>query len=213
VVTVAPFISQLTKDILFENLSEEVRLTLDDNNDFFLWKEANAGRVQLNASKRPALSVSFDMAWQQRSSGNRYNSASGHALLVGKHTRRPLALCIKSKFCNVCKAWSKKEDTANFLDVVPPHHCQKNHEGSSGSMEPASCLEMVVDLHENTHCDVVRICCDDDASTRSLLKWTNADHMKNNNSTEPPQVPISKGKNKGKLQLRPDRGRLPPNVL
>ena len=36
--------------------------------------------------------------------------------------------------------------------------------------------------------------------------------MSNNNTTELPKVPISKGKNKGKLQDRPDKGRLPAHI-
>jgi hypothetical protein len=52
------------------------------------------------------------------------------------------------------------------------------------------------------------VCIDDDASTRSMLKWSNDDYMKNNYTTTIPQVPITKGKNKGELQERRDRGRL-----
>jgi hypothetical protein len=211
---ISPSIQQLTDAILDENLREEVRLTLQaleayDDNDFYLRGEAMAGRVQLNTTKRPSLSVSFDMAWQQRNSGNRYASSSGHALLVGKFTRKPLMLCIKSKVCNYCKAWKKKHGD---LEDALEHDCRMNHDGSSGAMEPVACLEMVVFVHEKKHCDVVYICCDNNASTRSLLKWRNADYMNNTNTTEPPKVPISRGPNKGKLQVRPDKGRLPPTV-
>jgi hypothetical protein len=67
-------------------------------------------------------------------------------------------------------------------------------------------------MYRNYNCHVAMICADDDASTRSLLKWTNTDHMANNNTTEPPMVPITKGPNKGRMQVRPDRGRLPADV-
>jgi hypothetical protein len=67
-------------------------------------------------------------------------------------------------------------------------------------------------LYELRNVIVARICCDDDASTRSLLRWSNTDHMANNNSTTIPKVAITKGPNKGKLQNRPDKGRLPAAV-
>jgi hypothetical protein len=53
----------------------------------------------------------------------------------------------------------------------------------------------------------------DDASTRALLRWSNADFMKNNNTTEPPKVFVTRGPNKGvKMQPRPDKGKLPGDI-
>jgi hypothetical protein len=70
----------------------------------------------------------------------------------------------------------------------------------------------VVSMYQDRRVIVATICCDDDASTRSMLKWSNADHMKNNNTNRIPQIPISRGINAGKMQNRPDRGRLPAEV-
>ena len=53
---------------------------------------------------------------------------------------------------------------------------------------------------------------DDDASTRSALRWSNADYLKNNNTDKLPQVAITRGKNKGKMQDRPDKGNLDAEV-
>jgi hypothetical protein len=50
------------------------------------------------------------------------------------------------------------------------------------------------------------------ASTRAMCKWSNTDYMLNNNTKEVPTVPITKGPNAGKMQPRPDRGRLPRTV-
>jgi hypothetical protein len=52
---------------------------------------------------------------------------------------------------------------------------------------------------------------DDDASTRSLLRWSssNAEYMKNTNSTTAPMVPKTKGKNAGDLKKRDDKEKLP----
>jgi hypothetical protein len=80
-------------------------------------------------------------------------------------------------------------------------------------MEPEACLSMIIDLHDNANCVVFRICADDDASTRSLIRWSNADHMRNHGTTEVPKVFVSRGPNKGvKQQPRPDRGRLPGHI-
>jgi hypothetical protein len=59
---------------------------------------------------------------------------------------------------------------------------------------------------------VEMICADDDASTRSLLRWSNASHMTSNNTDQVPMVPITRGPNIGKLQARPDKGSLPGHI-
>jgi hypothetical protein len=208
---ISSYIHKLTDEILHENLVEEVKSSVEDPLDFRRWEAAQEeGSIPLNTMMYPKVKVSYDMAWQQRNSGNRYASPSGHALFVGGNTRKPLAYMIKSKICTYCKAWTKKNDIVN--DPIPARNCKKNHEGSSGSMEAITCLEMTVALFTEKQCCVLVICIDDDASTRSMLKWSNEDYMKNNNTTTPPRAPITKGKNKGKLQVRPDKGRLPAQI-
>jgi hypothetical protein len=195
-----------TQKILLDNLMEEVRLSMNDafdENDYKLWTSSLTDETVV-VTRHPKLSVSYDMAWQQRNSGHVYASPSGHAFLVGKHCRKPLCLVIKSKLCNYCSTYAKKNPGVD----IPLHDCVKNHTGSSSSMEPLGCLEMVEMMFLKWHCVVARICCDDDASTRSLVRWSNEDYMRNNNTTVVPKVPISKGPNKGKLQDRPDKGRL-----
>lgn len=205
---------KLTSEILQENLIKEVQLSHTacglDNSDFELWKQAIMnpdGSFGVLQSKYPKIDVSFDMGWQQRSSGKKYASPSGHALLVGARTRKAVAMLLKSKLCTFCISWAKKN-----AGPIPPHYCRKNHEGSSSAMEPQACLEMVVGLFVRRKCVVARICLDDDASTRSLLRWSNADWMKNNNVIEKPKVLVTKGKFVGELQDRPDKGMLPAEI-
>jgi hypothetical protein len=69
---------------------EEVKATIANSttlgdNDLHLWKQAMKGEIVLDESNYPELRVLFDIAWQQRSSGNRYNLQSGqmHSLLEG----------------------------------------------------------------------------------------------------------------------------------
>jgi hypothetical protein len=122
-------------------------------------------------------------------------------------------LNVKSKLCLVCFAWKKKHTDELELDMIPEHYCPKNHDSTSSSMEPLACLEMVTELYDKKYKVAVKdICIDDDASTRSLLRWSNADWMRNNNTNTVPTVPISKGKNKGQPQKRPDKGKLPGHI-
>jgi hypothetical protein len=180
---ISPYIHQLTDEILHDNLTEEVRLTVGDPIEFERWKQAQqAGALPLHASLYPKLQASFDMAWQQRNSGNRYNSLSGHALYVGGNSRLPISYILKSKLCCYCRAWTKKHDIT--IDPIPIHNCKKNWDLSSGAMEPKACLDMTVALFDTKQVCISVICIDDDASTRSMMKWSNADHMKNNNTSK-----------------------------
>jgi hypothetical protein len=87
---------------------------------------------------------------------------------------------------------------------APLHYCIKNHEGMSGvngGSSAQACLDMTVDLYDDKLCSISSICIDDDASTRSMMKWSNADWMKNNNTIELPQSAITRGPNKDKMQV------------
>ena len=81
------------------------------------------------------------MGWQKRSSGRRYDSHSGHAALVGKYTRKPIAVALLSKFCRVC---TKNTQT----DLQDDHDCIANFDSgnSSGSMEPTALVNLAHDL-------------------------------------------------------------------
>jgi hypothetical protein len=157
---ISPAIQQVTDEIILDNLVEEAQLTMEkanNGNGFRLWKQWMEHKdFALAQSNYPSIDVSFDMGWQQRSSGVRYNSQSGHALLVGGLSRKPICLAIKSKRCNFCITWkanNKDIVEAAELDggeelLMPWHQCTKNHVGSSGAMEAPACLEMVVELFD-----------------------------------------------------------------
>ena len=68
---------------------------------FALWK---------NGLVRGEVQVSVDMGWQKRSSGHKYDSASGHALMIGKHTQHVLAYVVKSKKCNTCENYDDENN-------------------------------------------------------------------------------------------------------
>jgi hypothetical protein len=157
------------------------------------------------------------MAWQQKGSGHVYNSQSGHGTLMGLLTRKVVGLSIKCKICNICDAFERRINKGMYEEGEEPlepeyHWCYKNYVGSSGSMEAAACLELVVNLYDKANVSVGRLCCDDDSSVRADCQWSNEDYLRNNNTTELPFVAKTVGKNKGELQIRPDKGKLPPQV-
>ena len=218
---IGPAMRDLQEEILDENLTEEVQRVnaqsaLQDENDFMLWQQSvdpsssTATQFDLHKNKYPVIQASFDMGWQQKGSGHIYNSASGHSIFVGAETRKAIGLEIKSKKCNFCDEARKKLKDAQ--GPIVKHECCSNYVGSSGGMEPQACLDLMTRMYDNKKVLICKICCDDDASTRSMLQWSNADHMKNNNTTTVPMVPITKGKNTGKLQPRIDKGMLPGHI-
>jgi hypothetical protein len=211
---IGPVVRALCSEIIRENLIEEARLSMaasstHDDMDFKLWTDSLSDPLmQLPSSKRPMIDASFDMAWQQKGSGHQYNSQSGHGTLMGRLTRKVIGLSIKSKICNACNQHAKKHPDL----PTPDHMCWKNHEGTSGSMESAACLELVIECSRQNNATVRWLCCDDDSSIRADCQWSNADYMKNNNTTVVPMVAKSKGCNKGDLKPRPDNGKLPGDV-
>ena len=73
-----------------------------EGRDFQWWNSLTATE-RLSVLNMPRLTVSYhDIGWQQRSSGNKYNSVSGHAFCIGGYTKKILDFHVKSKVCNVC---------------------------------------------------------------------------------------------------------------
>ena len=98
-------ICSITEEETNKALDEEVLLQLQSEGrecDFIKWKN---GKLDY----KPELTISYDMGWQQRSSGRKYDSDSGHGLLIGMHSRKIIGFKIKSKQCRICKVSQKKK--------------------------------------------------------------------------------------------------------
>ena len=83
-------------------IEEEIKQTIlhEKGEDFYkVWKSKAAGERE-----KIGLTVSYDMGWNKRSSGHRYDSLSGHAFIVGAYTRRIIGCVIFSKTCAICTA-------------------------------------------------------------------------------------------------------------
>ena len=139
-------------------LDEEIRMTQEyKNQPKFNWR---LHRINIG------LTVAYDMGWTKRSSGNRYDSLSGHAFLVGCHSRKIIAAQITSKQCSLCSSAATKEEKP------PEHECPKNYIGSSKAMEADGALSLVKNLDKETNSKVYveSFVADDDSSIRAILR-------------------------------------------
>lgn len=206
-------LQKLADEVVYNNqLDEEVKSFYNGRKHpqlgtplYDMWRERKLDKE--SEELWPRLTVSADMGWQGRSSGNAFNSLSGDALLVRALTRKPVAWYVMSRSCSFCKGWkrSKKKDEA-----VAVHKCLQTWEGSAGAMEPVAVLEMVKLLYYGFNVVIEKIVTDDDSSMKSKLKWNNHDTMINLGLDEPPFV-ISE--TTGKKVVRPDKGELPAEMM
>jgi hypothetical protein len=135
-------IIEYTKELLEQNLLEEIQQWSQDNPSFDYknwydsWKEHKPLAFQL----MPAIFVSYNMGWQKLSSGKRYDSHSGHAAAVGCKTRKPVAVAVLSRFCRICRMGETTNEDDIAKDNELTHDCLANLEGASGAMEPQASL-------------------------------------------------------------------------
>ena len=96
---------------MLKEIEEEVRLTLNNENKVNEYKR----NVINNTQGSPvAITISFDMSWSKRASGNRYDSLSIHALAIGVLSKSILVTIVSSKLCRVCSlAESDNEEPPN----------------------------------------------------------------------------------------------------
>ena len=150
-------------------MNEEVQLTLDIHERHHVWSDIGkdyswwknlSEEARVIPENMPRLTVSFDMGWQQRSSGNKYNSNSGHAFCIGGYSKKILDYFVKSKVCNTCDYAARRFTSAK------PNDCPKNHQlGTSKSMEPDARVKMVIKAVDNYQVFyTTTMICDDDST-------------------------------------------------
>ena len=208
---IGPLIWRLTQEILLENVNKEVKETAHHESDFEQWERSinkSVATAPLPRERYPRIRASYDHGWQQKGSGHQHDSPSGHGVIFGHETRLPLAFEVKSKICDYCNL-QRKRHPHKPKEEYKQHECTINFEGSSGSMEAASLLDLVIRLDDLYNVQVGTLCCDDDSSVRADCQWNNETYLRKHNTTTLPQVKITRGKNKGQLQDRPDKGKLP----
>ena len=117
-------------------------------------------------NEQVALTVSFDMGWNKRSSRNRYDSLSGHTFYIGCLSQQIICAIATAKQCRI---FSLNE----LKGIRPPeHNCPKNYTGSSQTMEADEALTIYEELYYESQKKIALqyIVSDDDYSMRALLK-------------------------------------------
>ena len=98
---------QLVRDLAIEkSLQEEIKDTLEHNNQSYGdWCDLPDKGKNNNKVK---LTVTYDMGWQNRSSGRRYDSSSGHAFIFGGIKKGIVGMVLYSKACRKCNSTENK---------------------------------------------------------------------------------------------------------
>ena len=104
------------------------------------------------------LTVTYDMGWQKRSSGRRYDSSSGHAFIIVERSKGIIGMALYSKASRKC------DFAENRGEEAEEHKCPKKFEGSSKSMEASDIFKMVEDAFYNRFFIVDGIVSDDDST-------------------------------------------------
>ena len=143
-------ISSVSKKFMRRAFLDEVYATMDDvykdmskqllDVEKKKWKYNEPGRLPVS------IAVSYDMGWQKRSSGNRYDSMSGHGVLVGCRTKKVIDVIVFSKICQKCQEQAKRGQPMNKDD----HVCSENMGNikSSKGMEAEGAYRLLTGLHE-----------------------------------------------------------------
>ena len=128
------------------------------------------------------LTICYDMGWNKRSSGTRYDSVSGHGVMIGAYTKKVIGYKSMSKECSVCSNFLKKmrikkndnlpETNEEPEDEPKPeaHECTKNHQGSSKSMECEAILDLITEAFLERNFVVGTIVADDDTTMKRTLR-------------------------------------------
>ena len=91
-------------------LQEEIKDTLEHNNQSYGdWCALSYEDKKKNKVK---LTVQYDMGWQKRSSGRRYDSSSGHAFIIGVRKKEITGMVLYSKACRNCDSAENKGEEA-----------------------------------------------------------------------------------------------------
>ncbi len=98
----------------------------------------NDGLDPSDESLTADIPVSFDGTWSKRG----YTANNGIAFVISADTGKVLDYAVQSKYCQQCKCNEAVLDDAQFQAFLATHTCEKNHEGSSSSMEVSAAEEI-----------------------------------------------------------------------
>ena len=103
------------------------------------------------------------MGWSKRSSGRRYDSQSGHGVLIGQLSKKIIDSVLYQKSCRICS-------NAAGRDITPrPHKCMINWTESSKAMECDGIVHLCSEATKRKY-SISRLVTDDDTNMRAQLK-------------------------------------------
>ena len=188
---IRPAIIELSEKSMVKVRQDEVLATVGEDKSN-LWKQK-----KIEPSHVP-LTISYDMGWNKRSSGTKYDSISGHGFVLGSRTKKILQFKVLSKSCSKCSIAAAKNK------VVKPHACPKNHDGSSKSMETEAIFRMVKEAYDDLGYSIATIILDDDSTTKANLRHSWKEKVKQGKmkgSDWPKTISGVKKKDNGRLPL------------
>ena len=98
----------------------------------------NAGLDPNDSSLIADIAVSFDGTWSKRG----FTANNGIGFVISADTGKVLDYSIHSKYCLQCKINEARLDKVTFEAWLEAHTCNKNHDGSSSSMEVAAAINI-----------------------------------------------------------------------
>ena len=114
--------------------------------------------------------MSYDMGWNKRSTGTRYDSISGQGVMIGAKTRKVIGFKTISKKCGKCDRLHRSLSIAPN-EAVPQHNDYvKNHHGSSKSMECQALLMMEKEAPTRGF-RIETVIADDDTTMKKIMRW------------------------------------------
>ena len=134
--TVESSLRKIATESMRDAIDEEIRIKLNDD---------AKNKQYLKGNLQVGITVSFDIGWNKRCSGNRYDSLSGHALMIGCLSKNIVGAIASSKMCRVCS--SAEEHGEEPSD----HVCPQNYDGSSKAMEVDVAIHLYKELYQNSN--------------------------------------------------------------
>ena len=163
---IAKHIEQHARISCDKSMNEEIAFSSTSNDDIETSVEDSVPTNDrpLDSSTPVSIGIKYDMGWQKRSSGKKYDSLSGVGVVIGAKSGKVLDYGVRCKDCRVCSYSSRKGES------VPAHDCHKNFEGSSKSMEPDVAGEIVSRMESTKPVRVDTLIMDDDSTTVSRVR-------------------------------------------
>ena len=157
---------QLTYEELLNHLMDDHAVDLEqfDTTSGSSYEDPLPGTSTMTPKNKINLTVAYDMGWQRRSTGRRYNSLSGVGALVGNQTNKIISYGVRQKDCRTCTFYKHKHIQ------IPEHECHANFEGSSRAMEADLAAESVTDIERNSSVQIQDIIINDDSTTFARLR-------------------------------------------